>query len=280
MDLTFNQYKKLFFEKLSPYYDINELKAIYYILIEDITDHKKSALNLIQNDTSEKMPILLEAIEELSKRRPIQHITGLQYFYGLKFIVDKNVLIPRQETEELVDYIIKKEKRESLKVLDIGTGSGCIPIALKHNKMSWRISGLDISEEAIKIAKLNANSLCVDVEFINEDLFNNQWGSELHDIIISNPPYIPKKEKIDMEANVLEYEPHLALFVENDNPLEFYEKIVELKHNLLKKGGSIYFEIHPRYEKEIHMLLNDNGFSSVMSINDYQAKPRFIHATN
>lgn len=185
-----------------------------------------------------------EIISRLNQGEPIDYILGYTYFYGLKIEVSKDTLIPRPETEELVELILNENQtRSGLKILDIGTGSGCIALALKYNLVNAEVTAIDISSKALEIAKKNSDHLDLNINFIPLDILNEQLWSHLthYDIIVSNPPYIPQEEKTDMTTSVLDYEPHLALFVEND-PLIFYKQILKFAKSHLNPNGQVYFE--------------------------------------
>lgn len=220
-----------------------------------------------------------DVLTELKKGKPIQYIIGETDFYGLTFKVNENVLIPRQETEELVDLIIKNHQEKELKILDIGTGSGIIPITLKSNLPNATISAIDVSENALIVAKENAQKHKVEVEFIKMDILNQQNWQQLKefDIIVSNPPYVLQKEKELMHQNVLDFEPHLALFVENENPLLFYKTIVSFAQEKLKEKGYLHFEINEKFGKETADLLNDSGFNQIEIIKDINGKDRIVY---
>ena len=222
---------------------------------------------------------LEEAIKRLEAGEPVQYIVGDVDFYGNIIKVNKNVLIPRRETEELVEKTvnyIKKYLNPNIKVLDIGTGSGCIPIALKKLIPSLEVSAVDISKEALEVATSNASDNNVDIKFIESDVFTNV--DDKYDCIISNPPYITHKEKVDMEANVLDWEPSLALFVPDEDPLLFYRKIAQLGCELLKEGGSLYFEINRAYGRETSLMLKELGYSQIELKKDSWGNDRMIKA--
>lgn len=217
-------------------------------------------------------------IKSLKKNTPVQYVVGEVWFFDLKISLEAGVLIPRPETEELVDWIIDSEKNE-ISILDIGTGSGCIPLALKNNLRQSQVSGCDISEKAIEIAMKNAKDLNIDVDFFSLDILNEtKWAGRKLDVIVSNPPYIPIKEKLKMSSNVLDYEPSLALFVPNNNPLLFYIKIAEFSVLYLKSKGSLYFEIHEEFGYETLNMLENKGFSNLEMRQDLQGKNRMIRA--
>jgi len=208
------------------------------------------------------------AIYRLSQHEPIQYIIGETEFFGLKFKVNKNVLIPRPETEELVQWIlddVRESKTPSnLKILDIGTGSGCIAISLAKNLPNAEIFALDISEIALETARENADLNKVNVNFIQADILNLEDLTGKFDVIVSNPPYVREMEKVEMHRNVLENEPDMALFVKDTDPLIFYRIISKLAQAGLQKNGDLYFEINQYLAKETEEILKDSGFETVL----------------
>jgi len=229
-------------------------------------------------------------IEELKKNRPIQYVLGETEFYGLKFKVDENVLIPRPETEELVEWIIKEtpppdplQRGRKCKVLDIGTGSGCIVVSLAKHLPDAEVYALDISNEAIDVARQNARLNQVEVHFFQHDILKDEplpspFADIVFDCIVSNPPYVTLKEKSAMAKNVLDFEPHQALFVPDENPLLFYERIADFAHNRLKEAGSLYLETNSLYGHVAAKALEDKKFSSVQLIKDISGNDRIIIA--
>ena len=227
---------------------------------------------------------LLNIIERLQKEEPLQYILGSTEFYGLPFKVDKNTLIPRPETEELVEWILieivklQSSRVTKLSILDIGTGTGCIPISLAKNLSNVSISAVEISSEALKIANQNAILNNVAVNFIETDILNTENLPQQFDIIVSNPPYVRELEKVEIKNNVLENEPHLALFVDDDNPLIFYSKIADLAKNHLTAKGLLFFEINQYLGKETVEMLQQKGFNSIELKKDLLGNDRMIKA--
>jgi release factor glutamine methyltransferase len=225
-----------------------------------------------------------EIIEELKQYRPIQYIMGETEFYGLKIIVNENVLIPRPETEELVEWIIKREKpQQGYILLDIGTGSGCIAVALAKHLSGAEIYALDISEKALEVARRNAESNQADVCFFQYDILKDEplvhpYSSTTFDCIVSNPPYITIKEKAAMDRNVLDYEPSQALFIPDDSPLIFYERIADFARTRLKASGSLYLETNSLYGQSVAKMLADYKFGSVELLKDISGNDRIIIA--
>lgn len=216
-------------------------------------------------------------IKRLQNSEPIQYILNEAWFYERKFYVDENVLIPRPETEELCQLINSNTKPQTsnLKIIDIGTGSGCIPITLKLENPNFMVYALDISEKALKIAKKNAVDLGAEINFIKADILNDEIDLTPFDIVVSNPPYVLNSEKELMKKNVLDFEPHIALFVEDIDPLLFYKKIIELSSR--DKVKHLYFEINEKFGEEIKKLMVTNGFKNASIYRDLQNKNRVVY---
>lgn len=270
-------------EQLSAIYEKNEADTIAELLLENITDSKKTdrILNKDKELTAEQIEKLSQCLSRLLTHEPIQYVLNESWFLGLKFYVDKNVLIPRPETEELVDWVIRNIKFpfKELNILDIGTGSGCIPVSLKRKLRKAEVWACDICNEALAVAKHNADNLQADLNFIHLDFLNEQERNKLpsFDIIVSNPPYIPQKDKETMQQNVLAHEPHTALFVSDNNPLVFYSAIVDFSSQHLNKDGTIYCEIHENLGKEVSEIFLQNNFTPEIKT-DMQGKERMIKA--
>jgi release factor glutamine methyltransferase len=229
------------------------------------------------------------ALEDLKKEIPIQYILGETEFFGLPFKVNSNVLIPRPETEELVDWIIDTQKTnlnsDKLHILDIGTGSGCIAISLAKKLDHAKVYALDVSHEALDVAKRNATLNNVSIEFINANILNSEtWNTEFQnlkfDIIVSNPPYVRALEKEQMKPNVVNYEPHIALFVENEDPLIFYRAIIEYAVDNLTVNGHLFFEINEYLGNQMLQLLNSFNFKAIELKQDIFKKDRMIKGIN
>jgi release factor glutamine methyltransferase len=274
--------------QLQNLYTDSEIKSFGFLILESVCHlDKSSVLRDRDRQLSQDERLQIEKIVgELKNYRPIQYILGETEFYGLRFKVNENVLIPRPETEELVD-LIKSDYDKlpcSLSILDIGTGSGCIAIALAKNLPGASVYALDISEEALKLARQNAAENGVKVHFFRQNIlvdFPLDSSVDLPkkwDIIVSNPPYITPEEKAEMSKNVLDYEPFQALFVPQDNPLLFYERIADVGLNRLKKGGALYFEINALYGKETAGMLWERAYRSVQLLKDISGKDRIIIA--
>jgi release factor glutamine methyltransferase len=282
--MQISNFKKQFFSELSGLYPETEIQSFFNILIELKLNLSRIEVAL-QPDlaiSETTITFLQKAIAALKKNIPIQYITGETGFYGLKFNVNESVLIPRPETEELVDWILENSKPKTqnskLKILDIGTGSGCIAISLAKNLSNTDVFALDISSEALKIAKKNALLNNVDIYFSEIDILNTPDLPEKYNIIVSNPPYVRELEKELMQQNVLAYEPHLALFVKDNNPLLFYDRIADLANKHLSKKGSLYFEINQYLGNETVALLKQKGFQNIELKKDIFGVDRMIKA--
>lgn len=274
----------IFHKELDAVYGINEVDSFFYILIEHYFNLPKyiTALEpdyIISKSDESKM---FDALTQLNDQRPIQYIVGETEFYGLPFKVNENVLIPRPETEELVEWIINSLAsngvEKSLNVLDIGTGSGCIAISLAKNLPDANLVALDVSQNALSIAKGNAEINKVTIDFVEHNILSSDFSSEKYDVIVSNPPYVRNIEKQLMKPNVLDNEPHLALFVEDNDPLLFYRSITKLAKKHLKKKGVLYFEINEHFGKEICNLLEENDFVNIELRKDIYGKDRMTKA--
>ena len=285
--------KQEFVEALSGLYPLEEIQSFFTILSEAYLGLSRIeiALQPEKEITAENSKKIYKAIYRLKQFEPIQYIIGETEFYGLTFFVNKDVLIPRPETEELVAWIVKESREnreerkdllianeESKNILDIGTGSGCIAVSLAYSLPSAKVSALDISLGALSIAKQNAkknkvtvNFLKVDVLNIEEDLFKEEF-----DVIVSNPPYVRELEKSQIEPNVIKYEPHTALFVEDEDPLLFYRKIAQFSQTYLKSDGTLFFEINEYLSKELIIMLTNEGFTDVILKKDIFGKARMI----
>ncbi len=265
-----------FIKQLNGIADEREIISWAYISIEHCLDYNRSdcIIHADKQITTELSDRFKQIIAALKTNKPVQYILGETEFYGLKFIVNENTLIPRPETEELVDWILKEEFSSAL---DIGTGSGCIPIVLAKN-MNAIISAIDVSEDALVVAKENAKINGVEINFFRQDILKTTTLPKV-DVIVSNPPYVLESEKELMLDNVLEYEPNLALFIADNNPLLFYKKIGELAAKSLNCGGKLYFEINEKYGNEILEMLRKIGFVDIALKKDINDKNRMLKAT-
>jgi len=289
------QYRNYFNETLKTIYPITEIDSFFFLLLEEYLGFRRVDI-VLKSDfkiTQETLNLLQSATKQLEQEVPLQYIIGKTEFYGLPFVVNKHVLIPRPETEELVACVVSESSRfktfntstkqttetKQLKILDIGTGSGCIPISLKKQLPFAKISAIDISEEALSVAKKNAVLNNVDIHFILQDILKTVALDQHYDIIISNPPYVRELEKKELKNNVLKNEPHVALFVENDNPLIFYAKIAELAKNYLNKNGLLFFEINQYLGTETIDLVNKKGLKNIQLKKDMFGNDRIIVAS-
>ncbi|MEE2699972.1 MAG: peptide chain release factor N(5)-glutamine methyltransferase [Bacteroidota bacterium] len=252
-----------------------EIVSWAYISIEYLLGYNRSdcIINANRNLSKEVSDRFKRIVDSLKTNKPLQYILGETEFYGLKFKVNEHTLIPRPETEELVDWILQEEFSS---LLDIGTGSGCISVVLAK-KSNAKISAMDVSEEAINITKQNAKAHGVDIEFIQQDIFKTTELPKV-DVIVSNPPYILESEQDQMKKNVVDFEPHLALFVPDNDPLFFYRKIGQLAAKSLNCNGKLFFEINEKYDKEIIWLLEEIGFVDIELKKDINDKDRMIKA--
>ena len=221
---------------------------------------------------------MLRAVERLLAHEPIQHIVGVAHFHGHRFKVDRHTLIPRPETEQLVDMIIDQNPATDLRVLDIGTGSGCIAISLARALKFAQVTAFDVSQAALDVAAGNASALGAKVKFCLTDILSAKPVDNQFDIIVSNPPYICHSEKSQMESNVLLYEPHTALFVPDNDPLLFYRAIALYASRALSPGGKLYFEINAAYGNATAQLLKQHGFTDIEIVRDFYGRDRFASA--
>lgn len=261
-------------------YPDTEISALCRFIIEHVTGNPFSNFLVDKSKklTGNEQDEIKKIIDRLIKNEPLQYILGETEFYGLRYVVNTNVLIPRPETEELVDLIINENKNTHKTILDVGTGSGCIAISLKKNLPECEVNAWDISPKAIETATLNSKTNNTDIKFKLVDILEYQPQSEKFDIIVSNPPYVLEDEKKSMDKNVLDYEPHSALFVPNNDPLLFYRKIAEFAKKTLNTNGLLYFEINSAKGQETVDLITELGFSDTVLIKDIEGKNRIIKA--
>lgn len=268
---------------LKSVYDEREARAISMMLLEDIFPEASQAQLMLKeeiqdNGGSTEYEKLQKMVLRLKKGEPVQYVLGKADFCDLSFLVGSGVLIPRPETEQLVFDVVGFLRSRSVvgRVLDIGTGSGCIALSIKSLVPEASVEGWDISDRALKIARDNSQNLSLQADFIKRDVFGLFDFSSQFDVIVSNPPYIAEEEKKDMEHNVLDFEPFEALFVPDDNPLIFYDRITEIATSMLKKGGMLAFEINRRYGEEVSRLMKSKGFSHVVLKKDIFDNFRFV----
>lgn len=292
--MTLKEFKQFFSETLSEIYPKTEIESFFFILMDELLNLKRIDI-VLKPDFKLKNEILTDLKKittRLKREEPIQYILGTTEFYGLPFLVDKNTLIPRPETEELVEWIlicvqnlkIKNQNvtssavEKSLNILDIGTGTGCIPISLAKNLQNVNISAIDVSKSALEIAKKNAQLNKVNIDFRELDILKTDKLPQKYTIIVSNPPYVRKLEKTEIKNNVLNNEPHLALFVADENPLIFYKKIADLAKNHLTKNGFLFFEINQYLSNETVTMLKQKGFTNIELKKDFSGNDRMIQA--
>ena len=264
-----------FKEELKGITDAREITAWAYLVIQYLLGLNRSDTIVYPNKviSIKNSECIKRIISELKENKPIQYILGEAEFYGLKFKVNKHTLIPRPETEELVDWILKEDFNS---ILDIGTGSGCIAISLAKSS-SAQITAIDNCKKALEVAKENAKLNKVNIKFCMQDILQSTFLLNM-DVIVSNPPYILESEKQNMKANVLQYEPHLALFTADKDPLLFYKKIGSLASKSLNCGGKLFFEINEQYGTEISRMLSKIGFVDIALKKDINDKDRMIKA--
>jgi len=261
--------------------DQDEIQSILYLIAENVLGLSRADIvsekSILLTDTHQKN--LNEILGRVNANEPIQYILGSTYFYGRKFKVCSSVLIPRQETELLIEEVLKEVNPYTPgSVLDIGTGSGCIAITLAKELPSKRVLAIDVSQDALRIANENAQQLNATVEFYHANALTEKFPIQQVEIIVSNPPYVALSEKRTMKENVLEYEPHLALFVQDNDPLIFYRMIAEKGYEVLTKNGKVFVEINERFGEEVSELFSDIGFRNVRIVKDLQGKNRIVTA--
>ncbi len=283
--MTIKHYRDYFIQELTPLYDAGEAESFFYLILE--AKHQLQRVDLaLQPElafSESELKIWSSILEQLKKEIPIQYILGVTHFYGLEFEVNSAVLIPRPETEELVDWIVLKSKiknqKSKLKILDIGTGSGCIAIALAKNLPNAQVFALDVSEQALATAKTNAELNQVTIQFLHQSILETENLGQQFDVIVSNPPYVRELEKQEIKKNVLDNEPHLALFVEDNDALIFYRKIAQLAQKNLNPQGQLYFEINQYLGQEMLDLLHEMGFKNSELRQDIYGNDRMIQCT-
>lgn len=280
--MILKEFRETFSKQLSATHPKTEIDTFFFMLIEEYLGLQRID-TVLKPDfliTTNKLSLLNTALKRLQNEEPLQYILGKTEFYGLPFLVNKNTLIPRPETEELVELILKEaNKSKPLQILDIGTGSGCIPVTLAKKRPKATVFAMDVSEEALSIAKQNASLHNVVINLLQEDILKAEILPQKFDIIVSNPPYVRTLEKVAIKNNVLANEPHLALFVEDNNPLIFYDKIADLAKEHLRKNGKLYFEINEYLGKEMIALVALKGFKDIQLKKDVFGKDRILKAS-
>ena len=274
--MTLQDFKLKMISELSSIYEMDELNSIFNLLSEDYLKIPRSKILLADEiDLNESNQNLFSsALERLKTHEPIQYVLGKTTFMNLEFKVNSSVLIPRPETEELVRLMLK-EDLDGKEVLDIGTGSGCIAISLTKNLHNAKVSALDISKDALEVALENAELNNVNIEFIHADIFEYQ-SDKKYDVIVSNPPYVLESEKMLMKQNVLNYEPEIALFVDDINALKYYESVIKFSLNNLNSQGQIFFETNENYKDELNKLAQNYEYNIIEFKLDINDKNRFL----
>ena len=279
--MTLQEIKKNFQEELKGIFSSEEIDMFFFMIVQKEFGFSKSkTLASLKEEVSMGESIMIHGcLNRLKKSEPIQYILEETEFYGLPFKVSPYVLIPRPETEELVDWVVqeyKNHKSESLELLDIGTGSGCIAVSLAK-KLHWaNISALDVSKKALGVAEENAQHNQVEIDFFERDILQADSLPKSYDVIISNPPYVRESEKKAMQKNVLNYEPHTALYVDDEDPLRYYQKMAHLAKKQLTSGGALYFEINEYLSEELIELLQNEGFKRCILKQDLFGKDRML----
>jgi len=273
--MTLKDFKFKMISELSSIYEMDELNSIFNLLSEDFLKIPRSKILLANEiDLNESnQTLFLSALERLKTHEPIQYVLGKTTFMDLEFKVNSSVLIPRPETEELVRLMLK-EDLDGKEILDIGTGSGCIAISLAKNLPNAKVTALDISKDAIEVAKENAKLNNVDIEFINADIFEYQ-SDKKYDIIVSNPPYVLESEKPLMKQTVFNFEPELALFIKEKFPLIIYKHVISNKYQLLKKNGLVFFEINNLMKNNLKNFLRTEKSINYVFFKDFFKKNRY-----
>jgi len=284
--MTLNEARTVLTKELKNVYETDELRNIIELVIEHITNMSRAeqVKNKVPYLTCTQLEDLDAITERLKKNEPVQYVLGEAWFAGMKFKVNKNVLIPRPETEELVDWIVKESQKSKVKsqnIIDIGTGSGCIPITLKHQLPEANVSAIDVCSEALFTATENAIKLNTEVDFTLLDFLDEEKWNELHqyDIIVSNPPYVKQSEINTIHERVKEFEPHLALFVPDNDPILFYKKLSDFSIKHLNAGGKLFVEINEALGEAVSNLFRSAGFLNVDLKKDMQGKDRMVMAS-
>ncbi len=279
-DNSVKSVKKYFNERLNSTFSDREIRWMFQLIAQKRLGFSSADLILADSEKMSESDLLFfrSIVKRLLNQEPFQYIYGETEFYGLMIKTDHRALIPRPETEELVDWIVKSNDHSNNQIVDICSGSGCIALALKNEIKSAKVLGLEISEKAIELSTENAQLNNIDVSFLQNDILNDEFPYQDNsiDVIVSNPPYVLENEKIGMQGHVLEFEPHLALFVEDKTPLLFYEKITQIAKDKLLNDGYIYFEINEKYGHEMIQLLKEYDFVNIELKQDLQGKDRMI----
>jgi release factor glutamine methyltransferase len=288
--MNYGQLARLVIEKLSPLVGTREAKGIQDYLFYSYKPLGKAKWLLIQNEEvdSDFYEKVIEDLSKLSNHVPVQYVTGKSWFCDLELNVTPDVLIPRPETEELIGHMLTSlDRTQKYEILDIGTGSGAIAIKLAKELKESRITAMDISEKALEVAGINARRHDAEIKFIRQDILVYDTSDDItnesignYDVIVSNPPYVKKSEMALMSANVLNYEPHLALFVNDDDPLLFYRAILKFSQHHLKSSGQVWFEINENHFNDLEQLLQYFGYKEITGYKDFNNKYRFVKGIN
>jgi release factor glutamine methyltransferase len=279
--MVVKKYKELFQNELSSFFDAMEIDQFFYLTLEKM--HRLKRVDLALNPhfeiTDAEAQQWKAVLTQLKTQKPIQYILGETSFYGLTFHVNEHTLIPRPETEELVQWILETTiSGLPITILDIGTGTGCIPITLKKNLPKATIFGLDVSDKALEVATINALNNETAVTFLQKDILATTLLDRSFDLIVSNPPYVRELEKKEINPNVLQFEPHLALFVTDNDPLLFYRKIAQLAQDYLQPGGQLFFEINQYLGPAMIALVKSYGFTQIELRKDIYGNDRMLRA--
>jgi release factor glutamine methyltransferase len=281
--MTLSEFRSALKDTLQDFYSNSELDQLAKSLLMSRMNLNSTAYLLASEAevSDEVLEQLRSDVQRLSMHEPLQYVLGNTSFYGLEIQCNSAALIPRPETEELVDWVLSEVQLPSCALIDLGTGTGCIPLAIKAKRPSWQVSAIDVSEDALALARTNALSLVLDVHFEAADLLKDFSDLAIKDnlnVVISNPPYIPNADAMSMLPNVLNHEPHLALFVPDSDPLLFYRRIVAFSEQYLEKEGYVFVEIHEDLSDETIQLFHQAGFANIELRKDLQGKPRMIKA--
>lgn len=280
--MTIAEQQKIYRDALSAIYDEREARTITQLVLEEVLELNplKISMDRYRLLTTDQQDRLAQILKRLLTYEPVNYILGEADFFGLKFKVDGNVLIPRPETEELVELVLQENKdRQALRIIDLGTGSGCIPISLAYNLPTTIVEGIDVSEGALGVAQRNNELNKTQVQFSRFDILKEELPTSTYDIIVSNPPYITPAEGPEMLPNVMKFEPHLALFSYDEDGLIFYRRIAQLALKALKPSGRLYFEINAANGEAVVTLLKQAGFEQIELKKDLSGRDRIVRAT-
>ena len=280
--MTIAEQQKIYRDALSAIYDEREARTITQLVLEEVLELNplKISMDRYRLLTTDQQDRLAQILKRLLTYEPVNYILGEADFFGLKFKVDGNVLIPRPETEELVELVLQENKdRQALRIIDLGTGSGCIPISLAYNLPTAIVEGIDVSEGALGVAQRNNELNKTQVQFSRFDILKEELPTSTYDIIVSNPPYITPAEGPEMLPIVMKFEPHLALFSYDEDGLIFYRRIAQLALKALKPSGRLYFEINAANGEAVVTLLKQAGFEQIELKKDLSGRDRIVRAT-